>query len=991
MKIPVLFFGVFLITASPCFSQAEDILNVGGFTGAGAVGEVAERKGFLEAEGITVKFNRVRSSPELMRKFISGKYDIIQTNADNIIAWAEGQGVDPETNEFIIFMGGYRGLARDFVVAPDISSFADLHGKVLAVDAVNTGYTGVLVYMLRENGLTVNKDYTLKAVGGGSLRTNSMKQGDTVGGFVRLSDELEQMGFRKLAQSQDYVTDYARGVAAARREWADQNQALLIRYIRAMVRATYWLLDPQNKEEAVTILASATERSLADAERAYERAVDPNFGFIPGGRIERSGINQIIRLREVMGAMAPPLPSPDKYIDEGYYQDAIVSLSGQANERAILADDLQRSAKQFTFQLSARSGASRGEEIYYFKCWICHNQYTVKAGTPAPLLKDLYQRPTLINGSPVTDENVAAKIRDGGPGMPAYRHTLNDADIADLVSYFREGKCCFEGQEPPPNPWYREIAEPSAEFQVKNNLYGGPTGTVQESTGDSLEGIMVQLVWQETSIRTTVYSDEAGHYEFPRLPTGTYTLRIARPLAFKPYRRESIQINGANQLDEIILERVSDAELLPVTLNIDGQLTGAEWLMNLSGTNEVKRMFVKTCNWCHAYQLVFRTRYDEDGWRKVIDRMTHYGGSLLVNRRSAGRLPPEEEEMLVKWLTEIRGPESANPPVKPFPGAIGPATRVIVTEYELPRLWLATHDVAGDSTGNLWYSPHRSPYIGKVNPQTGFVEEHRIPDTPGAHPGTHWLTVTKDDVVWSSQNWAHKLTRLDSETGEFHQITPPPRTEEDGSPRSVNTPMGGNWVVAPDGYIWKARENMVVKVDPETGQYVETYPIKNVRGTYGSAISWDGKYFAGGSWPNDWVILLDIEEKGEVVETRARTRHQGPGRGFFDPFGNAWFGGKGGALVRIDPRTNRVKEFFAPIPYASFYEANADKNGEIWASGVQTGRYFRLDPKTEKWITYVLPEPYSHNRKSWIDNSTDPVSLWYVDHNSYLVHIQPRE
>ncbi len=58
---------------------------------------------------------------------------------------------------------------------------------------------------------------------------------------------------------------------------------------------------------------------------------------------------------------------------------------------------------------------------------------------------------------------------------------------------------------------------------------------------------------------------------------------------------------------------------------------------------------------------------------------------------------------------------------------------------------------------------------------------------------------------------------------------------------------------------------------------------------------------------------------------------------------------------------------------------------------MQTGRYARLDPKTEQWIFYVLPEPYSHNRKSWIDNSTDPVSLWYVDHNSYLVHIQPRQ
>jgi hypothetical protein len=36
-----------------------------------------------------------------------------------------------------------------------------------------------------------------------------------------------------------------------------------------------------------------------------------------------------------------------------------------------------------------------------------------------------------------------------------------------------------------------------------------------------------------------------------------------------------------------------------------------------------------------------------------------------------------------------------------------------------------------------------------------------------------------------------------------------------------------------------------------------------------------------------------------------------------------------------------------------------------------------------------LPEPYSHNRRAWIGNSTTPVTLWYVDHNGYIVRLQP--
>jgi streptogramin lyase len=313
-----------------------------------------------------------------------------------------------------------------------------------------------------------------------------------------------------------------------------------------------------------------------------------------------------------------------------------------------------------------------------------------------------------------------------------------------------------------------------------------------------------------------------------------------------------------------------------------------------------------------------------------------------------------------------------------------------VTEYELPQLWLANHDVSGDSQGNLWWSAHRSPFVGKMDPRTGYSQEYHIPDTPGTLPGTHWISVGKNDNIWSSQNWAHKLTQIDAKTGEMRQITPPLRPNPDGTPLALNAPMGGNWVFGDDGYIWKARDHLVVKVDPQTGQYIKTWPIKNFAGTYGSALSWgDQQWFGGGAWGDDWALLFDMK-KEEVIEVKT-SPNQGPGRGRFDPFGAGWFGGKAGGLVRIDSKTRRVKEFISPVPYSSYYEANPDKNGEVWAGGVQDGRYVRLNPKTDRWITYVLPEPYSHNRKSWIDMSTDPVSLWYADHNGYIVHIQPLE
>ncbi len=662
--------------------------------------------------------------------------------------------------------------------------------------------------------------------------------------------------------------------------------------------------------------------------------------------------------------------------------------------RAVYTDELQRSTRVFTFQQAAPEGPARGQEIYYYSCWMCHNSYTVAAGTPAPLLEDLHDRSSMMmSGKPVTDANIADKIRNGGALMPAFRHHLSDADIADLVSYIGSGECCLASGEVnlPANPWYIASKDDGMKFDYRGNLDGGPTGKVRSIDAVPLEGIMVQLIASDNNIRTTVYSNEAGEYEFPTLPTGKYTLRIARPLRWQPYRRNAVQIDGAKQLDEIVLQRVTDGELLPPTPDIIGQISGAEWLFNLPGSMEEKRVFVKNCNWCHSYQQVFRARFDEHGWRQVVDRMSHYQGSTLTYRNSSGRMEPQQEEMLVKWLARVRGPESKDPHFKVMPYPTGPATEVIVTEYELPRLYLATHDVAQDADDYLWYSPHRGPRIGKLDPATGVTQEHNIPVPDGCIPGTHWITVTNDNMVWGSQNWAHLLTRIDPRTGEIHQIRPPPRLLPDGTPRPCNMSMGGNWAVAPDGYIWKIRMGMVVKIDPETGEYVETWPVKNVRSTYGTDVTDDNKFVGGGAWGEDWMIMLDIE-KGEVVERLSSYPNQGPGRSAFDSMNNLWSGGKGGALVRLESSTHRLKEFVAPLLYyGSFYEANPDKNGEVWAGAVQTGRYSRLDPKTERWINYVLPEPYSHNRKSWIDNSTDPVSLWYVDHNSYLVHIQPRQ
>ena len=75
----------------------------------------------------------------------------------------------------------------------------------------------------------------------------------------------------------------------------------------------------------------------------------------------------------------------------------------------------------------------------------------------------------------------------------------------------------------------------------------------------------------------------------------------------------------------------------------------------------------------------------------------------------------------------------------------------------------------------------------------------------------------------------------------------------------------------------------------------------------------------------------------------------------------------------------------------ALYTAHADKNGEIWAGESHSGRYARFNPKSQQWTEYVLPEPYGFDRESWIDNSTTPVTVWYVDHDGWITRIEPME
>ena len=96
---------------------------------------------------------------------------------------------------------------------------------MLAADAVTTGYAVVAMAILKKNGLEWKRDYTVTSFGNTGARADAMSRGDAVAAMMSMPEEdVEKRGFKVLTEAKDHVKNYARGLGATRRDWANQKR-----------------------------------------------------------------------------------------------------------------------------------------------------------------------------------------------------------------------------------------------------------------------------------------------------------------------------------------------------------------------------------------------------------------------------------------------------------------------------------------------------------------------------------------------------------------------------------------------------------------------------------------------------------------------------------------------------------------------------------------------------------------------------------------------
>jgi len=506
-----------------------------------------------------------------------------------------------------------------------------------------------------------------------------------------------------------------------------------------------------------------------------------------------------------------------------------------------------------------------------------------------------------------------------------------------------------------------------------------------------MEGVVVTARQAKSIVQVSVTTDAQGRYSFPqdRLRPGEYTLST---------RAVGYDIAGPVKATVSDIEPANADIKLKKTRNLAGQLTNAEWMMSIPGTEEQKAGLLN-CVGCHTLERVVRSTHDSDEWTKVISRMMGYGAvsqpikpQPMLDRARAGS--PEQYRKLADYLATINlsATDQWQYELKSLPRPKGRDTRAIVTQYDVVRPTSEPHDVLVDKEGKVWYTDFGEMFIGKFDPKTLKLVEYPIRKFKEKAPtGLLSIEFDHEGKIWFDTMYQGSLGSLDPKTGKIAYYPLPPEYNDD----TVQLNFTGLRHDI-DGKVWtkSVGTQHIFRLDLKTSRWERFHPTdylpegapKNA-GIY-QVISdsqnnlWMAEFTAGHigkidakttkvTWwpfptPNARGRRMNIDDQDRIVVTEYR----------------------GNKVAVFDTRTQKFTEY--DLPARTYpYRANFDKNGEIWASTMHTDRVVRVNPKTGDAVQYLMPSD-TNMRTVFVDSSTTPTTFWVgSNHDHRIVKVEP--
>jgi len=523
------------------------------------------------------------------------------------------------------------------------------------------------------------------------------------------------------------------------------------------------------------------------------------------------------------------------------------------------------------------------------------------------------------------------------------------------------------------------------------------TGQVTSGEEGPMEGVLVSAKKAGSTVTITVVSDAQGNYSFPaaKLEPGQYSLRI-RAVGYDLDRPASVDL-AAQQPAKYDLK-------LRKTEDLAAQLSNAEWLASFPGTDQQKNAMLG-CVGCHTLERVARSSHKPDDFIHVtLPRMQGYVNQSIPAapqlRRGERRMEERGDQrvQVYRGMADFLGGVnlSSGPQwsyaLKTLPRPKGRSTRVVITEYDLPRETIQPHDVVIDSDGIAWYSSFGEQFLGRLDPKTGKASEYPVPmHKPGFPTGFLGLRTDKAGDLWLGNMYQATMVKFDRKSETFKYFPLPPEQNIDAAQVNMVSPQSSHV----DGKVWSQNNGFagVHRLDLATGQIETWEPFKDAPKGEPHNIydvvpdSKNNVYFT--DFRQKHIGRIDAKT-GEIKLFAILTPSPALRRGQMDSQDRLWFGEyRGDKIGMFDTKTEKFTEWAMPTRWTNPYDVTLDKNEEAWTGSMLNDRVVRLNTKSGDFTEYLLPRT-TNIRRVFVDNSTTPVTFWVgSNHGASIIKLEP--
>jgi virginiamycin B lyase len=512
------------------------------------------------------------------------------------------------------------------------------------------------------------------------------------------------------------------------------------------------------------------------------------------------------------------------------------------------------------------------------------------------------------------------------------------------------------------------------------------TGRVSSAEG-ALEGVLVSARKDGSTITHTVVTDAAGRFDFApaKISAGRYALSI-RAVGYELASDAAIDAPIANL--EVKLKKTRD---------LAAQLTNTEWFISMPGSAAQKQPLIE-CMSCHTFKRIARSKHNAEAMYEVLKRMATYAINTTPDVKQLRAKPRPFNEATFRALAaylasvNLSKADKWNYTLKTLPRPRGRATRVLVTEYDLPRKTIAPHDVITDAAGIAWYSNFLENTLGRLDPKTGAHTEFTWPTVkPNAAKGSLAMEPDRDGNWWLATMFQTGLVRFNVKNNTFTVFPLPAELNNSEAQQSMVQPRQSHV----DGKVWSTDigRQVILRLDIASGKYEMIDPFKFMpEGTnhspYGLAADDRNNLFLM-DFGDEVIARMDAKTLQTTIYPTPTPRSR-PRRAMIDGERRIWFAEYAANKVAMfDPAIERFKEWDVPTPYTYPYDVFLDKNNDLWAGSMSNDRVLRLAPATGKSIEYLLPRQ-TNVRRVYVDNSTTPVTFWVgSNHGASIVRVTP--